>query len=138
MRECSVVFFDGVCALCDRSVRFFLRIDRRRVLSFAPLQGETADGLFHRAREGEPRLAALVYVRRFGGPHQEVLTASTAVFAMLADIGGFWRIVSWLRWTPRAIRDAVYFWVVRNRYDWFGKYDACVLPEPEHSRRFLP
>jgi predicted DCC family thiol-disulfide oxidoreductase YuxK len=136
--EPSVVFFDGVCALCDRSVKFLSSIDKRRALSFAPLQGETAERLFEDMGRIEPRLAALVYARRLGGPSQQILTASTGLFAALADIGGLWVVVSWLRWIPRPIRDAVYFWVVRNRYRWFGRYDSCVIPRPEDRERFLP
>jgi len=134
-----VVFFDGVCALCNASVRFLIRVDGGGILRFAPLQGEVA--------RGEPRLAglrpsggtdpeSLVYLRG-AGSDARVLTRSDALLAVLADLGGFWRVVAWSRILPRALRDWAYDVVARHRYGWFGRLDACPLPEPDQAWRFL-
>jgi predicted DCC family thiol-disulfide oxidoreductase YuxK len=69
---------------------------------------------------------------------EQVLDRSDAALAILWDIGGPWRGVSWLRLLPRALRDAVYDFVAKRRYRWFGKLEACALPAPEQSDRFLP
>ncbi len=131
----NVVFFDGVCALCHGSVSFFLRRDRRRVLSFAPLQGETFAALDAGLEDG---LDSMVYVRGYGTDRREVSVRSEAVLRILRDLGGFWRIVSWLRIVPRPLRDAVYDLVARHRYRWFGRYDECRLPTPRQKEQLLP
>ena len=131
-----VVFYDGVCRLCDRTVQFLLKIDRHQILTFAPLQGETAKRL---ARH-DPRfrdLETMVFVESYGTARERVSSRSTGILRMLARVGGLWRVVSWLRAVPTPVRDWVYRTVARHRYRWFGRFDACKLPGAEVSARFL-
>jgi len=133
----NLVLYDGVCALCNGTVKFLLRIDHRNVLAFAPLQGQTAARLAE--RYGFPTdVRSIVYVRSFGLKHERVHTKSEAVLRVMGDVGGVWWLVSVLRVVPRFLRDPVYDFVARNRYRWFGKYDQCPLPPPELRGRFLP
>ncbi len=140
-----VVFFDGVCVLCNESMRFLLGEDRSGILRFAPLQGETAAGEPEVARllgdGGEARpdaaeLRSVIYVRG-EGDGKEVLTRSDAILAVLDDLGGFWRLLATARVLPRALRDRVYDVIGRNRYRWFGRLEACRLPREGEAARFL-
>lgn len=134
-----MVFFDGVCALCDTTVRLLIAMDRTRVLRFAPLQGETAAGepalagLFGTA---EPGLGSVVYLRGEGEDAQ-TLVRSTAILAILRDLGGVWRLAGVLRVVPRALRDRVYDFIGRNRYRWFGRLEVCRLPRQGEEDLFL-
>ncbi len=132
------MLFDGVCVLCDRSMRFLLRIDRHERLRFAPLQGETARGVNDRHPELDSRLATVVYVRDLGGPDESVHERSDAALAILQDVGGLWPIASAARIVPGVVRDGVYDWFASRRYRWFGKLEACQLPDEASSERFLP
>lgn len=130
----GIVFYDGVCGLCDRSVRFLLQRDRRATLRFAPLQGDTAC-----ARSDLPaELRSVVFILRPNTPEEQIYFRSDAALRLLDHVGGGWRIVSWLRLIPRPIRDAVYDFIASRRYRWFGKFDACRIPPPEWRARFLP
>jgi len=132
--EPGVVFYDGVCGLCDRWVRFVLKRDKHRTLRFAPLQGETA-----KARTDLPvELRTVVFILQPGAVDEQIFTHSEAALRLLDHVGGFWRIVSWLRIIPRPIRDLVYDAIACRRYRWFGKFDACQLPAAEWRERFLP
>lgn len=139
----GTVFFDGVCVLCNESMRFLVDEDHARVLRFAPLQGETARGepgvreLLE--RDGE-ELKSVIYVRRYlgrDGERKEVLTRSDGVLRILSDLGGFWRVLSWARFAPRFLRDPLYELVARYRYRWFGRLEACRLPRPGEAELFL-
>ena len=132
----DIVFYDGVCGLCDRTVQFLLKIDREQVLSFAPLQGEAAKRLKQRARVPED-LSTLLFAEQYGTDRERISTHSTGVLRILARIGGVWRFVSWLRAVPSPVRDFLYRLLARYRYQWFGQLDSCRLPDPETSRRFL-
>lgn len=134
-----VVFFDGVCALCDGSMRFLIGEDHNRLLRFAPLQGTTAAGEPAVAKIFEADgadLKSVIYLRDAGG-HKEVLTRSDAILAILDDLGGFWRVLALARFVPRALRDRVYDFIARNRYGWFGRLEACRLPGETDAARFL-
>ncbi|MES2788392.1 MAG: DCC1-like thiol-disulfide oxidoreductase family protein [Planctomycetota bacterium] len=127
-----IVFFDGVCGLCDHTVKLLLRLDRRQRLRFAPLQGETAAQLLEAADIQE--LKSLVMYDRQG-----VSRCSTAVVRILWHVGGLYRIPSSLLWLiPSPIRNWGYRFVAAHRYQWFGKHEACRLPVPSERARFLP
>lgn len=132
--ENGLVFYDGVCGLCDRSVQFLLRHDQGQRLKFAPLQGETA-----RQRNDLPtELRSVVFVAQPGTAQEQIYFRSEAALRVLDHLGGVWRVVSWLRFIPRPIRDWGYDVIARRRYRWFGKFETCRVPAPEFHTRFLP
>lgn len=127
-----VVFFDGVCGLCNGTVDWLLARDRRARLRFAPLQGETARRLL--GELPEDALEWTFLLRDGAGTHER----SDAVLGALQHVGGPWSLIRVLRLVPRALRDAVYRFVARRRYRWFGRRDACRLPSTAERERFLP
>jgi predicted DCC family thiol-disulfide oxidoreductase YuxK len=128
-----VIFYDGVCAMCNAIVQAMLRIDRDGRFRFAPLQGETAE----RAREVHPDFPTenetVVYLR--GG---EVFVRSRAAALAMAEMPYPAKMLSWFRFVPRWLADFFYQLVARSRYRVFGKYDQCPLPPAEARARFLP
>lgn len=127
-----VIFFDGVCGLCNRWVDFVLAHDRRRVFRFAALQGETARDWLQIAPDQPLNSVVLC---DGNGIHRK----SDAIWRMLLALGGFWNVPGWLlRLTPRPIRNWGYDLVACNRYRWFGKKETCRLPTPDERSRFLP
>ena len=138
-RPTNVLFFDGVCGLCNRSVDFVLSRDRRGAIRFAPLQGETAK-LRPNAECREPKavgsnFSTVVWSDARG---REFLR-SAAVVRILWQLGGVWWLIGWLLWLiPRPLRDVGYRLVAAKRYRWFGKKETCRLPSPAERERFLP
>ncbi|MEM7052563.1 MAG: DCC1-like thiol-disulfide oxidoreductase family protein [Acidobacteriota bacterium] len=128
-----LILFDGHCHLCDGTVDRLLSLDRRRRLTFAPLQGSTADDL--RQRGLLPDGVDSVILVEDG---ERVSTYSDAVLGALVGLGGLWRGATLFRLLPRFLRDPLYRWVARNRYRWFGRRDTCRLPSPQERERFLP
>jgi predicted DCC family thiol-disulfide oxidoreductase YuxK len=142
MRESvvAVVVFDGVCALCSGWVRFLLRHDRRRRYRFAAMQTEAGRRLLveNGLDPDDPMSFLLVeYDRADDTGAPRVSTDSEAVRRVLMGLGGLWRLAAVSAVVPRALRDPFYRWVARNRYDWFGRRDACMMPEPAEVDRFL-
>lgn len=130
--ESPVIFFDGVCGLCNWSVNFVLKHDRRRLFRFATLQGETARNWLQIVPDQPLNSVVLVDAQ---GAHSK----SDAVGRILTRLGGLWTIPGWmLRCTPRPLRNWGYDLVARHRYQWFGKKETCRLPTPDERSRFLP
>ncbi len=126
-----LLFFDGTCGLCDRSVTFLFNQDKRRVLRFAPLQGETSLKYVPEAK----RLNLGSIVLLVDG---KLLERSTAVLTALALTGGPWKAVAALALVvPSGVRDGVYDLVAKNRYRLFGRYETCRLPSPAERAFFL-
>lgn len=128
----AVIVFDGVCALCNRWVRFLLRFDRQRRYRFAAMQGAQGSALLRQHGLDPLDPASFLLLDAHGA-----WTDTDAILRVLAGLGGVWRLSGALRVLPRAWRDAAYRMLARNRYRWFGRHDACHLPAPEHIARFL-
>jgi predicted DCC family thiol-disulfide oxidoreductase YuxK len=117
----GIVLFDGVCGLCDRFVQFVIARDPAGAFRFAPLQPEAG---------GPPRTIVLIEDgRRF--------TRSSAVLRIARGLPGAWPLLSLLLAIPAPLRDLAYDFVAKRRYRWFGRYDACRLPAPGVTARFL-
>jgi predicted DCC family thiol-disulfide oxidoreductase YuxK len=132
----QIVLYDGICGLCDRTVQFLLRIDRRRVLTFAALQGSTAVQLLADSGIAQD-LRSIIFVRDEGTAKQRIFCRSAAALAILRTVGGLWTLASALAIVPRPLRDAVYDWIARHRYRWWGRLETCRVPTPEEAPRFL-
>jgi predicted DCC family thiol-disulfide oxidoreductase YuxK len=133
----NLVFFDGVCVMCNGTVHALVRFDRKKVLSFATLQGLTAETVLGERASEISMPGSMVYVRAWATEREARFEQSDAMLQILCDLGGVWRIVSWARIVPRFLRDRVYRWVARNRYRWFGRRESCFVPEPGERGRFL-
>lgn len=127
-----IILFDGVCNLCNASVQWVLRRDRRAVFRFAALQSEPGQQLLRQFGLDSGRFETVVLVAE-----GRVFVRSEAALEIARRLGGGWRLAGLLRVFPLFLRDAVYGWVARNRYRWFGKQEICWLPTPALRERFL-
>ncbi len=130
--EQPVVFFDGVCGMCNHTVDFLLARDRRQELLFAPLQGTTASERLEAA--DVEALSSIVFLVD-GKSYRH----SSAITRILWRLGGFWRVVAALLWlVPWPLRDLGYKMTAAVRYRLFGKKETCRMPTPAEHARFLP
>lgn len=130
--ESEILFFDGICGLCNTAVDFVLARDQRRSLLFSPLQGETAQRLL--PEEDIRSLQTLVL-----WTNAAAYRRSSAVVRILWRLPRFWPLVGCLLWlVPFPLRDFGYQVVSKNRLRWFGQKETCRLPSVEERNRFLP
>jgi predicted DCC family thiol-disulfide oxidoreductase YuxK len=126
----DIVLFDGVCVFCNGTVRFIARRDPQRRYRFAQLGGPAARKLL--GRLDQPESGAIVLVEG-----EQVFMRSTAALRIARRLSWPYPLLYPLLVVPRPIRDAVYDWIARNRYRWWGKLETCPLPTPEDRGRFL-
>lgn len=128
----SIIFFDGVCGLCNRFVDSLLKRDTQAVFLFAPLQGMTAQRLL--SKSDTETLGSIVFWEQ-----GRTFRRSTAVVRVFQKLGGKWACLGWGVWiVPKPLRDLAYKLVATNRYRLFGKKETCRLPTQEERDRFLP
>jgi predicted DCC family thiol-disulfide oxidoreductase YuxK len=128
----KVVLFDGVCNLCNSSVDWIVRHDRKAVFHFASLQSE-----YGRKVLAEHGLAADYTDSVLLLDEGQLYERSTAALRVLKHLGGAWSLLYGFVLIPSVLRNPVYNFVARNRYKWFGKRDTCRIAEPELKSRFL-
>ncbi|MDQ8199124.1 DCC1-like thiol-disulfide oxidoreductase family protein [Pelagicoccus enzymogenes] len=126
----NIVFFDGVCGFCNKSVDFLLKVDGRGRLLFSPIQGETAKRILPAERRENVDTISF-----FDG--ERVFYRTTALLKIARLLGGIWLVFYPLIVLPEEWRDAAYNWVAKRRYRIFGKREACRMPSPEERARFL-
>jgi len=132
----EILFYDGHCGLCHRTVKFVLKHDRSgSAFRFAPLQGTTFESrIAPDRRAGLPD--SIVVLTNEGS----LLVRSDAFLHVLRRLGGGWRILANAQAViPRPLRDLVYDFVARIRYRVFGKRDdLCPIVPPDLRARFDP
>jgi predicted DCC family thiol-disulfide oxidoreductase YuxK len=125
-----IVFFDGVCGLCNSFVYFLIKIDKTKVLRYAPLQGSTA--MQSLPKEYIEELSTFVFKK-----NDKIFNKSNAVIELLKTLGGFWYLSAILLIFPLFIRDLVYDFVAKNRIKWFGEKESCRMPTVTERELFL-
>ncbi|MEO6948576.1 MAG: thiol-disulfide oxidoreductase DCC family protein [Ginsengibacter sp.] len=132
MPQQPIILFDGVCNFCDSTVNFVIKRDRKNLLKFAVLQSSIAKELLEGQSIQGNDLSSFIFIE-----NKKVYSRSTAALRVCKYLNGFWPFMYGFIIVPKFIRDAVYNLIARNRYKWFGKKDACMIPTPEMKERFL-
>jgi predicted DCC family thiol-disulfide oxidoreductase YuxK len=127
-----LLLFDGVCHLCNGSVQFILRRDPAGRIKFAPIQSPLGSQLYTQHGLDPAAPNAMLFLTPRGA-----FQASDAALEIARTLGGVWRLALIFKPLPRALRDAAYYIIARNRYRWFGKDESCMMPTPELKARML-
>ena len=133
MEKKVIIFFDGVCGMCNQSVDFVIRFDKKNQFLFAPIQGTTAQEHLDKLPD-DPKLWSMVLMDE----EKIQYIGADAVLEIYRRLGGIWRVFSLARFIPRGIRNPIYRFIARNRYRIAGKKETCRLVSPEERQLFLP
>lgn len=128
----SIVFFDGVCNLCNASIDFIIKRDRHNKFLVGALQDGFSKELLSKHQVKEDYLDSLVLLE-----NGEIFYKSTAALKIARKLSGLWPVFYPLIILPTRLRDPVYDFIGKNRYRWFGKKNTCRIPTPEEKAKFL-
>ncbi len=126
----AIVLFDGVCNFCNNSINFIIKRDKKGFFKFAPLQSEIAQKLVGDKTKPMPESVILI-------DNEKTYDRSSAALRITKRLDGLWPALYIFMIVPKPIRDWVYNLIGRNRYKWFGKTEACMIPTREVRSRFL-
>jgi len=124
----SVVLFDGVCNLCNASIKR----DGEARFQFASLQSSYAASLFRKLNFDSNGVDSIVLYE-----NGNLYVRSTAALKIAKNLSGLWKLLYIFIIVPAFIRDVVYDFIAKNRYKWFGKKEYCVVPTPDLKERFI-
>jgi predicted DCC family thiol-disulfide oxidoreductase YuxK len=127
-----ILLYDGVCYLCNWLVRFAIKHDAHGRLRFSSLQSAKGRELLEANGIPAGDLDTVLLIE-----DGRVYDRSTCALRALRYLRFPWPLAYALIIVPRFIRDAVYDFVARKRYAWFGRMDSCPIPPPELRERFL-
>ncbi len=127
-----VILFDGFCNLCNASVQFVIRRDRRGRFKFAALQSEAGQAMVREAGGGEVTLDSVLLIA-----DGKIYQRSAAALRIARRLDGCWPVLFVFIIIPPPLRDFIYNWIARNRYRWFGRREECMVPTKELNERFV-
>lgn len=132
MQKNPVILFDGVCNLCCGWVQLLIRHDKRSVFKFASLQSKAGIRLCESFGIDTKKSETVIYIKE-----SRYYTESAAVFKIINDLGGIWKVFLVFSIIPKAITDLIYRQTAARRYKIFGRKDTCFVPTPELKSKFL-
>lgn len=127
-----LLFFDGVCNLCNGFVQFVIERDPESKFRFASLQSDAGQQVLQDMNMSETEFGTVILLK-----NGKTYTHSDVALEMSLDLGGLWTLFYVFKIIPKVLRDKIYDWVAANRYKWFGEKESCWLPTPELQARFL-
>ena len=130
-----VLLYDGLCGVCNGTVRFILRRDKIRTMRFGALQGTYANDVFKR-HPSIREVDSIVLVVNHGEGERHAIR-SEAILEIASYLGGVWRIAHLMRIVPRRLRDRCYDAFAKRRHRFSRRYATCPIPDPDDVNRFL-
>lgn len=127
-----VILFDGVCNLCNASVQFIIRHDKKQIFRFAALQSAFGQRVIENFNLTDKNIDSVILFE-----NNSVQLKSDAALSIAKQLGGIYSLLYVFIVVPKFIRNSVYDFIARNRYRWFGKQESCMIPTPELKRLFI-
>ena len=127
----KIIFYDGLCAMCNRFIRIIITLDKKEKFLLAPLQGKNGKILQKKFSKELKGIDSVIFYNK------KVFTKSSAVINILNEVGGAYKLAYIFNIIPAFISDSIYDYIARNRFQWFGKLDKCPMPEKKNISRFL-
>jgi predicted DCC family thiol-disulfide oxidoreductase YuxK len=132
-KDKKIILFDGVCNLCDASVQYIIKHDKKDTFRFVSFQSDLGKKIITHIGIDTTKIDSLVLYE----PRRTYYYKSQAVLRIAKELGGLYHLFRIACILPKSILNAIYDYVAKNRYKWYGKKEACMLPSPEIKAKFL-
>ena len=128
----SIILFDGVCNLCNASVKFIIKHDKKAQFLFASFQSDAAKEILLQFNLKNLNEKSVILIET-----GKVYDKSTAALKIAKQLKGGFKLLYGFIFVPKFLRDWVYNFLANHRYNWFGKRESCMVPSPELKNKFL-
>jgi len=129
----KIILFDGVCNLCDSSIQFIIRHDKNDIFRFVALQSDLGLEIIKHIGVDVAKTDSIILYE----PGNAYYYKAEAALKISKELGGIYSVISWFSILPKGLTNSVYDYIAKNRYRWYGKKDACMIPTRELKAKFL-
>ena len=133
-KDKQLILFDGVCNLCNSSVLYVIKRDKKDIFLFAPLQSEIGKELINQFNVDTSNTDSILL---FNPKSNTLKYKSTAAMHVTKHLGFPSNLLTIFFIVPTFIRNWVYNYVAKNRYKWYGQKESCMIPTPELKSKFI-
>lgn len=129
----KIILFDGICHLCNSAVAIVIKQDKKNTFLFAAIQSKKGKEIIDYLEIDIVKIDAIILYE----PGVSYDVKSTAALKIMNDFGQFWQLTKLFWVFPKGLRNQVYDFIAKNRYKWFGKKEACMIPTNDLKSKFL-
>ncbi|MFT5146062.1 MAG: thiol-disulfide oxidoreductase DCC family protein [Flavobacteriales bacterium] len=129
----KIILFDGICNLCNSAVAIVIKQDKKNTFLFAAIQSKKGKEIIDYLEIDIVKIDAIILYE----PGVSYDVKSTAALKIMNDFGQFWQLTKLFWVFPKGLRNQVYDFIAKNRYKWFGKKEACMIPTNDLKSKFL-
>lgn len=129
----KIILFDGVCNLCDSTVQFIIKRDKKDIFRFVALQSELGEQIIKHIGIDRSKTDSIILYE----PGVAYYYKAEAAIKIAANLGGLIPLMNIFSVLPKSLSNSVYDYIAKNRYKWYGKKDECMIPTPEMKAKFL-
>ncbi|KGO94854.1 thiol-disulfide oxidoreductase DCC family protein [Flavobacterium subsaxonicum] len=129
----KIILFDGVCNLCDATVQFIIKHDKKDVFRFVPIQSDLGQSIIQHIGIDTSKTDSIILYE----PGHAYYYKAEAALKIATALGGIYSGMAIFTILPKGLSNAVYDYIARNRYKWYGKKNDCMIPTPEMKAKFL-
>ena len=129
----KIIIFDGVCNLCNGAINFIIKRDKKDIFRFVSLQSNLGRQISNKIAVNQQEIDSIILF----DPEEGFITKSEAAFKIANHLGIGYKLLSVFKIIPLKLRNNIYDFVAKNRYKWFGKTDACRLPDANSQEKFM-
>ena len=129
----KIILFDGLCNLCESSVLYIIKHDKKDLFRFVALQSDLGKEIVkHIGLHSKDIDSVILYE-----PGISYFYKSAAAIEIAKDLGGLFHFGTLFRIIPTGLRNMLYYYIAKNRYLWYGKKESCLVPTDEIKSKFL-
>lgn len=129
----KIILFDGLCNLCDSSIQFVIKHDSNDQFRFVALQSDLGQKIIAHIGINSKNIDSVVLYE----PGVAYYYKSNAALQIARNLGGLFHLGTVFRIIPTTLRNALYDYIAKNRYSWYGKKPKCLIPTTDLKAKFL-
>ncbi len=133
-KDKKIILFDGVCNLCDKSVQFIIKHDKKDIFRFVAIQSSLGQEIVNYIKINVTKIDSIILYE----PSVAYYYKAEAALRIAKKLGGIISIVSVFLILPKSFLNLFYDYIAKNRYKWYGKKESCLIPTPDLKSKFLP
>ncbi len=129
----KIVFFDGVCNLCNGFVNFVMKHNQNRDIFYCSLQSELAQDILAAKSVDLTSLSTIFFLAE-----DELYSESDAIRKIAQNLDGWPKVLGWaIAIFPKSISNYFYRKISGSRYKIFGKNESCRVPQGWEEDLFI-
>ncbi|MEL1245837.1 thiol-disulfide oxidoreductase DCC family protein [Flavobacterium sp. DGU11] len=132
-KDKKIILFDGVCNLCDATVQFIIKRDKKDIFRFVPIQSGLGQQIIGDIGIDTTKTDSIILYE----PGNAYYYKAEAALKIAKRLGGIYTLLGAFSILPKWLSNKVYDYIARNRYKWYGKKNECMIPTPEMRAKFL-